>query len=73
MDFTTVSRVTNPAEADLIKSRLEANGFFVNIKSDEEAISFGYGTAIGGFQVQVPADQAQNARELLQSTEPKNS
>lgn len=70
MDFITVSRFANPAEAALIKSRLEANGFFVNIKSEDEAISFGYGVPIGGVQVQVPEDQAENARALLQSEEP---
>jgi glycolate oxidase len=37
-DFVTVSRAANPAEADLVRSRLEANGFLVNLK-DERALS----------------------------------
>jgi len=73
MDFVTVSKAVNPGEADLVRSRLEANGFFVNLKSEDEAISFGYGTPIGGVQVQVPEDQAENARALLQSQDPPSS
>jgi hypothetical protein len=70
MDFITVSRAVSPAEADLVRSRLEANGFFVNLKSEDEAISFGYGTAIGGVQVQVPEAEAESARALLASQDP---
>ena len=73
MDFITVSRAVNQAEADLAKSFLEANGFFVNLKSEDEAIGFGYGTAIGGIQVQVQEDQAESARTLLQSQESASS
>jgi hypothetical protein len=73
MDFVTVSRANSPAEADLVRSRLEANGFFVNLKSEDEAISFGYGTPIGGVQVQVAEDQAESARALLQSQDPPGS
>jgi hypothetical protein len=70
MDFVTVSRVDSPGEADLIRSRLEANGFLVNLKSEDTAISFGYGTPIGGVQVQVSAEQAESARDLLASPDP---
>jgi hypothetical protein len=73
MDFVTVSRAVNSAEADLVRSRLEANGFFVNLKSEDEAISFGYGTPIGGVQVQVLEDQAESARALLLSQDPPGS
>jgi hypothetical protein len=73
MDFVTVSRAANQGEADLIRSRLEANGFFVNFKSEDEAISFGYGSPIGGIQVQVQEDQAESARILLEPQDPPNS
>ena len=73
MDFVTVSRAVSPAEADLVRSRLEANGFFVNLKSEDEAISFGYGSPIGGVQIQVPEDQAESARTLLQTQNPPSS
>jgi hypothetical protein len=73
MDFVTVSRSANPAEADLVRCRLEANGFLVNLKDENEAVSFGYGLPIGGVQVQVPEDQAENARALLASHGPPSS
>ena len=73
MDFVTVSRAVSPAEADLVRSRLEANGFFVNLKSEDDAISFGYGSTIGGVQVQVPEAEAANARALLESQDPPGS
>jgi hypothetical protein len=73
MDFVTVSRVANPAEADLMRSRLEANGFFVNVKSEDDAISFGYGQPIGGVQIQVPEAEAESARALLASQDPPSS
>jgi flagellar biosynthesis/type III secretory pathway M-ring protein FliF/YscJ len=73
MDFVTISNAANPAEADLVRSRLEANGFMVNLKDDKDAISFGFGLPIGGVQVQVPEDQAENARGLLASEGPPSS
>jgi flagellar biosynthesis/type III secretory pathway M-ring protein FliF/YscJ len=73
MDFVTVANAATPAEADLVKSRLEANGFMVNLKDEKDAISFGYGLSVGGVQVQVPEDQAENARGLLASQGPPSS
>jgi flagellar biosynthesis/type III secretory pathway M-ring protein FliF/YscJ len=73
MDFVTVSRAVSPAEADLVRSRLEANGFVVNLKDENDAVSFGFGLPIGGVQVQVPEDQAENARGLLASQGPPSS
>jgi len=73
MDFVTVSSAVNPAEADLVRSRLEANGFVVNLKDENDAVSFGFGLSIGGVQVQVPEDQAESARALLGSQEPPSA
>jgi len=73
MDFVTVSHAANPAEADLVRSRLEANGFLVNFKDEKDAISFGFGLSVGGVQVQVPEDQAESARALLESQGPPSS
>jgi hypothetical protein len=73
MDFITVSRAVNPAEAELTRSFLEANGFTVNLTSEVTAIDFGYGVPVGGIQVQVPEAQAESARTLLQSPEPPSS
>jgi flagellar biosynthesis/type III secretory pathway M-ring protein FliF/YscJ len=73
MVFVTVSNAATPAEADLVRSRLEANGFMVNLKDDNDAVSFGFGLPIGGMQIQVPEDQAENARGLLASQGPPSS
>jgi hypothetical protein len=73
MDFVTVSRAANPAEADLVRSRLEANGFQVNLKDENDAVSFGFGLSIGGVQVQVPEAQVESARALLDSQDSPGS
>jgi len=70
MDFITVSRALNPAEAELVRSRLEANGFLVNVKNEDAAFCFGTGYDIGGVLIQVPEAQADNARALLASQDP---
>lgn len=73
MEYVTVYRAFNPAAADLVRSRLEANGFMVNVKNDIAARSIeGYAMAAGGVLVQVPSDQAPDARALLDSQEPPN-
>jgi flagellar biosynthesis/type III secretory pathway M-ring protein FliF/YscJ len=73
MEFVTISRALNPSEAELVRSRLEANGFLVNIKSQNAAFTFGSGYDIGGVQIQVPEDQAESARALLASQDPPTS
>jgi hypothetical protein len=73
MDFITVSMALNPSEAELVRSRLEANGFLVNIKNENAAFTFGSGYDIGGVMIQVPSDQAESARALLQSHDPPTS
>ena len=71
MDFVTVYTALNPADADLVRSRLEANDFLVNVKNEIAARSIdGYALAAGGLLVQVPEDQAQSARQLIESKDP---
>jgi hypothetical protein len=71
MDFVTVYTALNPADADLVRSRLEANDFFVNIKNEIAARTIdGFALAAGGLLVQVPEDQAESARELIHSKDP---
>ncbi|HEY3855983.1 MAG TPA: DUF2007 domain-containing protein [Verrucomicrobiae bacterium] len=68
MDFVTVYTALNPADADLVRSRLEANDFMVNIKNEIAARTIdGFALAAGGLLVQVPEDQAESARELIHS------
>ncbi len=66
MSWVTVFQTFNPAEAQLIRSRLEAASFEVNVAHELSALSMeGYSLATGGIQVQVPDDQAEDARALL--------
>jgi hypothetical protein len=71
MDFVTVYRAFNPADAELVRSRLEANEFLVNMKNENAALSMdGYAMAVGGIMVQVPEDQVESARALIESKDP---
>ncbi|MBI3880622.1 MAG: DUF2007 domain-containing protein [Verrucomicrobia bacterium] len=66
MSLTTVYRALNPAEAQLVRSRLEAEGFTVFVQHELSSLSFeGYAQGVGGILVQVPAAEAGEARELL--------
>jgi len=68
MDFVTIYTALNPADADLVRSRLEANDFLVNIKNEIAARTIdGYALAAGGLLVQVPEDQVESARQLIES------
>jgi len=74
MKYVTVFSAFNPAAAELVRSRLEANQFLVNVKNETAALSIdGYGMAVGGIQVQVPEDQAAEARALIESQDPHAS
>jgi hydrogenase maturation factor len=66
MSLITVYTALNPAEAQLIRGRLEAAGFDASVKNELSALSIdGYALAAGGILVQVPADQAESALELI--------
>ncbi len=68
MQLVTIHRSFNPAEADLIRSRLEAAEFDVRLLHDVASLSLeGYSLAAGGILVQVPEDQADDAKALLAS------
>jgi hypothetical protein len=66
MPLVTVFRTFNPAEAQLIRSRLEAAGFLAMVQHELSALSMdGYALAAGGVLVQVPDDVAEEAKALL--------
>jgi hypothetical protein len=66
MAWTTVFSTFNPAEAQLIRSRLEAAEFQANVVHELSALSMdGYSLATGGILVQVPEEEAEEARELV--------
>ena len=67
MNFVTVFSGFNPADADLIRSRLEASNFLVNVANENAALTLGAPAAAGGILVQVPEDQVEDARALIAS------
>ena len=70
MELVTVFRTFNPGEAQLIRSRLEAAGLTAEVTHELAALSMeGYSMSTGGVRVEVPADQADDARALI-SNEP---
>lgn len=66
MLLATVSRVLNPAEAQLVRARLEVAGFHPVVTNELSALSLdGYALAAGGILVQVPEDEAAEAAKFL--------
>jgi hypothetical protein len=66
MELATVFRAFNPAEAQLVRSRLEAAGFHAAVMHELSSLSMdGYAMAAGGILVQVPDHEAADAKELL--------
>jgi hypothetical protein len=66
MTMVTVFTAFNPAEAHLVRSRLDAAGFHVSIKNEIAALTLeGYALAAGGILVQVPEAEAAEAKEFL--------
>ena len=64
MELVTVVRHLNPASAELDAARLEAAGFSVLKNGEFNALTGGGGT-IGEILIQVPENQAEAAKELL--------
>jgi hypothetical protein len=72
MKLVTIFTAFNVVEADLIRTRLEAADFHAFLQNDNSALATGgYSVAVGGIHVQVPEDEAQDARELLDSKSPE--
>jgi len=67
MQFVTVYTTLNPADAELIRGRLESAGFTVNVKNED--VVLGVETS-GGVLLQVPEDRADEARALLKYQDP---
>jgi hypothetical protein len=66
MQLVTVFRAFNPAEAQLVRSRLEAAEFHAVVMHELSALSLdGYALAAGGILVQVPDEEAAEAKEFL--------
>ena len=66
MGLVTIFRGFNPAEAQLVRSRLEAANFHAIVADELSALSVdGYAMAVGGIRVQVPDSEAEEARQFL--------
>ncbi len=66
MSLVTVFRAFNPADAQLVRSRLEAAEFHPVVSNELSALSMdGYAMAAGGILVQVPETEAADAKEFL--------
>jgi hypothetical protein len=71
MSLTTIQTAFNPADAQLVRSRLEAAGFHPIVTNELSALSLdGYAMAAGGILVQVPDAEAAEAKEFLTSSTP---
>jgi hypothetical protein len=66
MNPVTVFTSFSPAEAQLVRARLEAAGFHAFVMGELSALSMdGYSMAAGGIRVQVPAKEADEVKEFL--------
>jgi hypothetical protein len=71
MEFVTVFSAFNPADAQLARSRLEAAGFHPEVLHELSSLSMdGYAMAAGGILVQVPDEEAADAKEFLAAETP---
>ncbi|HLH55001.1 MAG TPA: DUF2007 domain-containing protein [Verrucomicrobiae bacterium] len=71
MAIGTVYRAFNPADAQLVRSRLEAAGFHAVVTNELSALSMdGYALAAGGILVQVPGEETEEALEFLNHSSP---
>lgn len=66
MNLVTVFTTFSLGEAEMIRSRLDAADFHPVIKQEYSALN---SMAEGGVRVQVPEDEAESAKELLESGE----
>jgi hypothetical protein len=70
MKLVTILRTFNPAEAQLIRSRLEAAEIPAIVTHETAALTTeGYSMATGGVLVQVADDRADEATALLAATD----
>jgi Putative prokaryotic signal transducing protein len=71
MQLVTISTAFNPADAQLVRSCLEAAGFHATVKHELSALSMdGYGLTVGGILVQVPDEEAADAKAFLATPTP---
>jgi hypothetical protein len=73
MALVTIFSAFNPADAQLVRSRLEAAQFHPVVTHELSALSLdGYALAAGGILVQVPDTEAAEVREFLAADAPSD-
>ncbi len=66
MNPVTVYRALNPADAQLVRSRLDAAGFHAVVTHENASLAIGgYAQGVGGILVQVPESEAEDAKALI--------
>ena len=66
MSLVTIFKAFSPIEAEMTRGRLETAGFHAVVIGELAALSMdGYSLATAGIRVQVPEDEAAEAREFL--------
>jgi hypothetical protein len=71
MRLITLYQAFNPADAQLVRSRLEAAEFHPVVAHEAAALGMdGYAMTIGGILVQVPETEAAEARRFLDESQP---
>ncbi|HMP81704.1 MAG TPA: DUF2007 domain-containing protein [Verrucomicrobiota bacterium] len=65
MKLVTIHRAFNSADAQLVRSRLEAANFHAAVMNENSTLYLGTAVASGGILVQVPENEAEDAREFL--------
>ena len=74
MNLVTVYKTFSPADAQLIRSMLEAADVPATVAHELSALSLdGYALAAGGIAVQVPEDRVDFARELITTSAPPSA
>ncbi|HEX9045819.1 MAG TPA: DUF2007 domain-containing protein [Verrucomicrobiae bacterium] len=69
MNPVTIYTAFNPADAQLVCSRLEAAGFHPVVAGEIASLSMeGYALAAGGIRVQLPESEFAEAREFLDAS-----
>jgi hypothetical protein len=70
MKMITVYRTFSIAEAQVVRSRLEAAGFHPEVANEIASVSIdGYTQAAGGVQIQMPEPEAVAARQLIDDSQ----
>jgi hypothetical protein len=68
MDFVTIHKAVSAADAEVVRSRLEAANFHPFMPDDLSAFgSDPLALGAGGIRIQVPTEEAADAKEFLES------